>query len=85
MSGELRELLLEQRVTVGARRSCASIGISVISVTDDPAVLVDVDVPAIWRRRVGHETVDVKVLIKGAGEQASATAHRLFRCGFASS
>jgi xanthine dehydrogenase accessory factor len=23
-----------------------------------------------------------KVLIKGAGEQASATAHRLFRCGF---
>jgi xanthine dehydrogenase accessory factor len=24
----------------------------------------------------------MKVLIKGAGEQASATAHRLFRCGF---
>ena len=23
-----------------------------------------------------------KVLIKGAGEQASATAHRLFRCGY---
>ncbi len=25
----------------------------------------------------------LRVLIKGAGEQASATAHRLFRCGFA--
>jgi xanthine dehydrogenase accessory factor len=29
-------------------------------------------------KSVTHE----KVLIKGAGEQASATAHRLFRCGF---
>ena len=23
-----------------------------------------------------------RILVKGAGEQASATAHRLFRCGY---
>jgi xanthine dehydrogenase accessory factor len=30
----------------------------------------------------GETFVPAKVLIKGAGEQASATAHRLFQCGF---
>ncbi len=30
----------------------------------------------------GEGSSPLKVLIKGAGEQASATAHRLFRCGF---
>ena len=52
--------------------------------TGDEAVLFDVDVPggpgAGAEGRVSG--VREKVLIKGAGEQASATAHRLFRCGY---
>ncbi|HVP12577.1 MAG TPA: selenium-dependent molybdenum cofactor biosynthesis protein YqeB [Phycisphaerae bacterium] len=43
--------------------------------TDDRAVIRDVDTPADLEPKR-------KVLIKGAGEQASGTAHRLFRCGF---
>ncbi len=43
---------------------------------DDPAVVHDIDNPEDLEAR------SVKVLVKGAGEMASAVAHQLFTCGF---
>jgi xanthine dehydrogenase accessory factor len=50
---------------------------------DDPAVLFDVDLPADlpWRGGTSPGARE-KVLVKGAGEQASAVGHRLFRAGY---
>ncbi len=50
---------------------------------DDPAVLFDVDLPSDlpWRGSTSPGTRE-KVLVKGAGEQASAVGHRLFRAGY---
>lgn len=48
----------------------------------DPGCALDVDTPADLARMQGAPACAPKVLIKGAGEHASGTAHRLFRCGF---
>lgn len=75
--------LLALRGEAGARGVLAGCPESVTEfLVDDPSVLFDVDVPAdlaaaaIPLRRRG------RVLVRGAGEQASGTAHRLFRAGF---
>ena len=56
---------------------------------DDPAVLFDVDIPADLARGAADRPAAAcaparrgRILIKGAGEHASGTAHRLFRAGF---
>lgn len=50
---------------------------------DDPGVLFDVDLAhdLPWPGS-GAPATGARVLVKGAGEQASAVAHRLFRAGF---
>ena len=56
---------------------------------DDPAVLFDVDTPADLARGVADRPASSsrsprrgRIIVKGAGEQASGTAHRLYRAGF---
>jgi xanthine dehydrogenase accessory factor len=45
-------------------------------------VLLDVDQPDDLPRGAPGAPLDPKILVKGAGEQASGTAHRLVRAGF---
>ncbi|MBT3220126.1 MAG: EF2563 family selenium-dependent molybdenum hydroxylase system protein [Proteobacteria bacterium] len=49
---------------------------------DGPSLVLDIDTPADLGRHIKGKEAKPKILVKGAGEQASATAWRLFRCGF---
>lgn len=85
-----RDLLLALRGDSGARGVLRDRPEQVFELpVDDPAVLFDVDTPAdLTRDPAGRPAAEVpplrrgRVLIKGAGEQASGTAHRLFRAGY---
>lgn len=76
-----RQALLSLRGDVGARSLLREQAHELEEVeVEDDAVLVDVDTPEAWRSAIRRGRP--KVLVKGAGEHASGTAHRLFRCGF---
>jgi xanthine dehydrogenase accessory factor len=85
-----RALLLDLSGDVGARGVLAAHPERIHELpVDDPAVLFDVDTPADLSRSVDGRAAALsppprrgRVLIKGAGEQASGSAHRLFRSGF---
>jgi xanthine dehydrogenase accessory factor len=84
LPARFRPELLALRGDVGAREILRAHADEVEEVpVDDPAVLFDVDLPAdlAWP---GSDAVGTreKVLVKGAGEQASAVGHRLFRAGY---
>ncbi len=87
---DLRGLLLEFSGDEGARRLLRDHPGRVMELpVDDPAVLFDVDTPGdLARSPTSRPAATIaparagRVLVKGAGEQASGTAHRLFRAGF---
>ena len=79
-----RAALLSLSGDVGARGILAAHAADVEEVpVDDPAVLFDVDLPhdLPWPGS-GRLASRERVLVKGAGEQASAVGHRLFRAGY---
>jgi len=78
--GNLRDRLLALDGDIGAREMLAELSDEVTRIdVDDPGVVLDIDTPADLLRSAIPR---LKVLITGAGEMASATAHRLFQCGF---
>ena len=71
-----REQLLNITGDIGAREVLQDHSDDVYDLpVDDPGVVHDIDRP-------DDLTQDLKVLVKGAGEMASAVAHQLFTCGF---
>lgn len=88
ISAEFRDELLALHGDIGARELIRKHPESVSYFElDDDAVLFDVDTPddlylLAKRGRSAGAGVVQRILIKGAGEMASAIAHRLFRCGF---
>ncbi len=76
-----RAALLATHGDQGARallRTHAALALPV----EDPGCALDVDTPADLARIDLAPAASPKVLVKGAGEHASGTAHRLFRCGY---
>ncbi len=84
LPARFRDALLALEGDVGARGILRAHADAVEEVpVDDPAVLFDVDRPhdLPWAGDGAAGTRE-RVLVKGAGEQASAVAHRLFRAGY---
>lgn len=84
LPARFRDELLALSGDVGARGILRAHADAVEEVpVDDPAVLFDVDLPhdLPWPGTLAPGSRG-RVLVKGAGEQASAVGHRLFRAGY---